>query len=200
MLISRFISLLPLAKPLTTFETQRKPYPLDDLVPGSTVFIKITSTRSPNFFYAVLPFGSTSYEKINVDTAKQLMDKLKTAPEFRKYKDLSNKMKLFYSKASAKDQFKSPPKSNWLVAAKEDQNFFRARVIGVNVDNTVYQLQCIDTGKVSSVTRSNIYKLKPEFYELPEFAVNYSMPNIQPFNAYNNLVNGRKPAWSEAAK
>ena len=127
------------------------------------------------------------------------MDKLKTAPEFRKYKDLSNKMKLFYSKASIKDQFKSPPKTNWLVAAKEDQNFFRARVLQANVDNTVYQLQCIDTGKVSSVSRSNIFKLKPEFYELAEFAVQYSMPNIQPLAACS-LVNGRKPAWSEAAK
>lgn len=107
-----------LAKPLTSFETQRKPYPLD-LVPGTTVFIKITSTYSPSQFYAVLPFGSSSYEKINVDTAKQLMDKLKSAPEFIKYKDLSNKMKLYYSKTGVKDQFKVLPKVGWLIAAKE---------------------------------------------------------------------------------
>ena len=165
---------------MTSFETQRKPYPLDDLMPGSTVFIKITYTRSPNFFYAVLPFGSTSYEKINVDTAKQLMDKLKSAPEFSKYKELSNKMKMYYNKASVKDQFKTEPKANWLVAAKEDQNFFRARVVQANVDNTIFQLQCVDTGKVSSVNKVNLYRLKPEFYELPEFAVQYSMPNIEP--------------------
>lgn len=160
---------------MTSFETQRKPYPLDDLIVGSTVFIKITSTRSPNLFYAVLPFGSTPYEKINVDTAKQLMDKLKTAPEFLKYKDLSNKMKLYYSKAGIKEQFKSSPKSGWLVAAKEDQNFFRARIVQANVDNTIYQLQCIDTGKISSIIRNNLYKLMPQFYELPEFAIQYSM-------------------------
>lgn len=126
------------------------------------------------------------------------MDKLKSAPEFLKYKELSNKMKSYYSKPDVKDQFKVAPKIGWLVAAKEDQNFFRARIVQVNVDTSVFQVQCIDTGKVSSISKNNLFKLKPEFYELAEFAVQFSMPNIEPFNC--NLVNQRKCAWSEAAK
>jgi hypothetical protein len=71
---------------ITTYPTQR-------LKVGRTVFMKITHADSPHQFYGVLPFGFVSYDRVNVETEKQLMERLKTAPESLKYRELCMQMK-----------------------------------------------------------------------------------------------------------
>lgn len=69
------------------------PYPTHQLKIGRTVFMKITHADSPHQFYGVLPFGSVSYDRVNVETEKQLMERLKAAPESLKYRELCLQMK-----------------------------------------------------------------------------------------------------------
>ena len=68
-------------------------YPTGQLRPGRTVFMKVTHADSPHQFYGVMPFGAVSYDRINVETEKQLMERLKTAPDSLKYKEVCSRMK-----------------------------------------------------------------------------------------------------------
>src|SRR2546426_138136 len=96
--------------------------------------------------------------------------------------DLILFFRAFYLNPTARENVEIQHPRGSLVAAmnSKTKKFFRARIVDIEPEKGLCLVRNIDDGSLSYVARRDVFQLMPCFCELPEFAVNLKIANIEP--------------------
>jgi len=154
---------------------------------GAKVYIQITNVRTPEQFWAVMPYGTTDWSKINVDAADSTTDTNPVSSFWSMQKALNE----HYDNVSAPNNT-ILVRMGEVVAARsisEDGGggeWYRSRVVFVDKREELppekrdVEVAFVDFGKTTHVKLSETRKLKQEFLHLPFQAMECGLDGICP--------------------